>query len=126
MTEKEQDEYLMTVLRRYVEVLKETNSAEKQNNFPDSKTAVSENEEMISDLEEIAAKINSIEELAELGPDAIDTVFEAVSAYAGDFVVSADEKQRKKDLEECAKLEEIIWLFCDEDDEAEEDEESDD
>lgn len=126
MTEKEQDEYLMTVLRRYVEVLKDANDAEKQNNYPNSKNAVSENDEIISDLEEIAAKINSIEELAEQGADEIDTVFEAVSAYAGDFIVSAEEDQRKKDLEECTKLEEIIWLFYDQDDEDGEDEESDD
>lgn len=117
MTEKEQDEFLMQVLGRYIESLKETIEAEKQNNYPNAQTAIEDNEQTISELTEITAKINSIEELAELGGDAIDIVFEVVSAYAGDFVISADSDQRKKDFEECSKLEEIIWLFYDEDDE---------
>lgn len=116
MTEKEQDEYLLFVLRRYIEILRESNAIEKKNDYPDAESSVKENEEMISRLEQITAEINSIEELAQLEDDSIDIVFEAVSAYAGDFVVSSDENQRKKDFEECSKLEEIIWLFYDEED----------
>ena len=116
MTEKEQDEFLIQVLARFIESLKESTEAEKQKNYPNAQTSIADNEQTISALTEIAAKINSIEELAELGGDAIDIVFEAVSAYAGDFVISADPDQRKRDFEECSKLEEIIWLFYDEED----------
>lgn len=116
MTEKEQDEFLIQVLARFIESLKESTEAEKQKNYPNAQTSIADNEQTISALTEVAAKINSIEELAELGGDAIDIVFEAVSAYAGDFVISADPDQRKRDFEECSKLEEIIWLFYDEED----------
>ena len=120
MTEKEQDEFLISLLKNFIESLKESNDVEKQKNYLGSETVISENEETIKVLSEITAKINSIEELAELDADAIDIVFEAVTAYAGDFVISADSEQRKKDMEYCSKIEEIIWLFYDEDDGEEE------
>lgn len=123
MTEKEQDELLFSILRQFIKILIEANEYEKQQNYPDSKKTILENEKTISVLSGITAEINSIEQLAELDEDIIDIVFEALAEYEGDFTVSAELEQRKKDLEFCKKMDELVWLFTGgEDSESEEDE----
>jgi len=118
MTEKEQDQYFIKTLKASLELYKEAYEYEKQHKS--SKAIMDDYESMISSLEDILNNIKSIDDLGEMGEDAITDAFEAIAGYAECFIISANEMQRKKDLEEYEKINELIYLFCDTDDEEDE------
>lgn len=118
MTEKEQDQYFIKTLKASLELYKEAYEYEKQHKS--SKSIMDDYESMISSLEDILSNIKSIDDLCEMGEDAITDAFEAITGYAECFIISANEMQRKKDLEEYEKINELIYLFCDTDDEEDE------
>lgn len=119
MTDKEQDKYFIKTLNAALQLYKEGAEYEKQNPSRTNKKISEDYEEHINFLETILKQIKTIDDLGDLGEDAITEAFEAIAAYAECFIISADERQRKLDLQEYEKIEELIYLFCDSDEEDE-------
>lgn len=56
---------------------------------------------------------NFTELVASLDEESMMTLYESIAVYAGDFVISGDEAQREKDMEEYEKVDYILGLFID-------------
>ncbi len=56
---------------------------------------------------------NFTELVTSLDEESMMTLYESIAVYAGDFVVSGDEAQREKDMEEYEKVDYILGLFFD-------------
>ena len=56
---------------------------------------------------------NFTEIVTSLDEESMMTLYESIAVYAGDFVISGDEAQREKDMEEYEKVDYILGLFID-------------
>lgn len=120
MTDKELDQYFIQTLKNALELFNESLDHEKKYTDDASDNNQEYYGQIISSIETICKKVKTIDDLADMDEDIITDAFDAITAYAEAFVISSDEEQRKKDLEEYEKLEELLYIFCDADEEDEE------
>ena len=73
-------------------------------------------ENVISDLKKLLSTIKTIDDISLSGDETINNVFEYLEEYADNFVISDEKNQRKKDYVKYHKIEELLFLFYDEDD----------
>lgn len=121
MTESELDVFFTETLKKILEDTKDCAAYIQHLNTPEYEEIKEDYQADIEDLTALIKEIKSIDDLAETDEDTITRVFEFIEGYAGNFVISAQPEQKKKDLEEYAKLEEILNLFFDSDEDEEED-----
>lgn len=120
MTDNELDQYFIQTLKSALTLFKENSEHEKKYNDDASNDNQEYYQQMISSIETICKSVKTIDDLEEFDEDIITDVFDAITAYAEAFIISADEVQRKKDMQEYEKLEELLYIFCDSDEEDEE------
>lgn len=116
MTDEELDTYFVKTLKTILKTYKEYNSYLKEPLMEDDKEMKEDYEYVIDDLSQIIKQVKSIDDLAEMDEDAITAVYNYIDEYANNYIISAYEPQKTKDLEEYSKIEEILSLFLDDDD----------
>lgn len=116
MTDDELDTYFINLLKAILEDMKDCKAYLKEPLSPEDKEIMEDYDYVINDLSQILKQIKSIDDLAELDEEAINNVYDYIESYATNFIISAYEPQRQKDLEEYEKIEEILDLFLDDDD----------
>ena len=122
MTYEELDEFYIQTLKKILADTKECKDYVKDLHTPEYDDINQDYDESISLLNKLISTTQSIDDLAELGEDQITLVYDLIASYADNFIISADPKQRKKDMKEYDKLEELMSLFLDADDDYDDEE----
>lgn len=105
-------------LNYLLENKKSYGSTEKNSIFGELKEDL---DSVISDLKKILSKIQTIDDLSLSDDETINSVFEYLEEFADNFVISNDKNQRKKDYDKYHQIEELLFLFYDEDEEFDDD-----
>ena len=120
MTEEELDEYFIETLKKILEDVKNCKDYIKDLNTPEYDEIRADYDEQISLLNSLLAGIKGIDDLAQMDEETITAVYDFIADYADNFLIASDGEQQEKDWAEYDKLEELLDLFMD----TEEDEES--
>ena len=123
------DKFFIDCLKEFLQIKKEELSylLEHASDYSDtSKNSVfgelkEDLESVISSLTKILSEIKTIDDLSLSDEETIGGVFEYLEEYSDNFVISNDKIQRKKDYEKYHKIEELLFLFYDEDESDDED-----
>lgn len=113
MTDEEIDKYFIHIMQESLALFKDSAEYEKKYDDKEAQTNLRYYNQIIFSLEEICKKVKSIDDLEELGEDAVNFAFEAIAGYAEAFIISNKKEQRQNDLKEYEKLEILLNLFCD-------------
>lgn len=116
MTDKEMDDFLVSTLQKILQEMKECADYVKDLTTPEYEEIKEYYEDVIADLSKILKTVKSVEDLAEMDEDEIGYVFEYLEDYATNFIISNVSEQKVKDQEEYNKLDELLYLFYDDDD----------
>ncbi|MCQ2592451.1 MAG: hypothetical protein MJ188_06660 [Treponema sp.] len=120
MNSRKLDKLLIETLQKIAFEIKD--SLEYANKYSDSDSDfyadLSESlEEMhfaLDEIEKLVAEITSIDDLAEKDEDTITLVYDYLADYAGNFIISPKNTlQYKKDMKTYKNLEELLFLFMD-------------
>ena len=117
MTDEELDLFLIETLKNILENVKEYKDYVKDLNTAEYKEIKAYYDDEIGLLSRLIKEIKGIEDLAEYDEETITAVYDLIADFADNFIISADGLQREKDLAEYDKLEELMALFLDADDE---------
>ena len=117
MTDEELDLFLIETLKNILENVKEYKDYVKDLNTAEYKEIKDYYDDEIGLLSRLIKEIKGIEDLAEYDEETITAVYDLIADFADNFIISADGLQREKDLAEYDKLEELMALFLDSDDE---------
>ncbi len=120
MTEEEMDDFFIETLKKILLDMKDSFESVKNENSEEYQEIKEDYEYVIEDLSNILKSVKTLDDLALLDEEEIGNVYEYIEAYTDNFVIRSEEDSRKKDLEEHQKLEELLDLFLDDDDEPEE------
>lgn len=123
MTDDELDQYFVDTIKAVLDLFRESADYERKYNDEAAQDNIEYYQQMISSLEEVCKNAGTIDDLGDFSEDVITDIFDAITAYAEAFTISADPQQRKTDLQEYEKLEELLYVFCDSDEDDEEDDE---
>lgn len=116
MNDEELDKFFIETLKNILKDVKDCYSSVKSENSEEYLEIKEDYEYIISDLENLLKNVKSIDNLALLDEEEIGNVYEYIEAYSDNFVIRSEKELRKKDLEEHQKLEELLDLFLDDDD----------
>ena len=125
MTYEELDEFFIETLKKILAETKDCKEYVKDLHTPEYDDINQDYDENISLLNKLISTTKTIDDLAELGEDEITLVYDLIASYADNFLISPDPKQRKIDMKEYDKLEELMSLFLDTDDDYDEELDSD-
>lgn len=125
MTDKELDQILVETLKNILADTKECADYVKDIHTEEYKEIQEDYEYVIDDVTDLLKKVKGLDDLADMDDDRIGEVFNYLESYADNFVVSHDPKKYKQDMADYEKIECLLNLFYDEDDEEYDDEESD-
>ncbi|MCR4627212.1 MAG: hypothetical protein K5640_06150 [Treponema sp.] len=120
------DKFFIDCLKEFLQIKKdelnylEKNSSAYSNTSKDSifGELKEDLESVISSLTEILSSIKTIDDLSLSDGETINSVFEYLEEFADNFVISNDEIQRKKDYDKYHQIEELLFLFYDEDEDS--------
>ncbi len=115
MTQLQMDKFLIESLKNILEIAKDDYDYIKDEKSPEYIEIKEDFEEVIAGLESLLPVIKSVDDLACQDEDTITFVYELLDEYAGNFIISSEPNQQKKDLETYNKLEELLYLFLDSD-----------
>lgn len=125
MTDTELDNYFVETLKNILSDVKDCAAYVKHLTSDEYKDIKDDYAFIIEDLSWILENCKSIEELAELADeeepeddclDLIDRVYEYILTYCDNYIISALEPQKSKDMQEVEKLQELLDLFIDDED----------
>lgn len=116
MTDDELDTFFVELLNRILDEVKDCLEYLGKPKTKEQKEIKKDYDFVIKHISKLLKSVKSIDDLAEEDDDTIDSVYGYIEAYAENFVISADEPQKSRDLEEYKKIEEILDLFLDTDD----------
>ena len=122
MTEEELDEYFIETLRKILAEVKDCKDYIKDLHTPEYDEIRADYDEQIRLLTSLLAGIKGIDDLAEMDEETITAVYDFIADYADNFLIAPDGEQQEKDWAEYDKLEELLDLFMDTEDEDSEDE----
>ena len=117
MTEEELDEYFIETLKKILADVKECKDYIKDIHTPEYDEIRTDYDEQISLLTSLLAGIKGIDDLAEMDEETITAVYDFIADYADNFLIAPDGEQQEKDWAEYDKLEELLDLFMDTEDE---------
>lgn len=123
MNDTELDDFFIQTLKKILEITKDDAAYVANLTTQEYEEIKEDYQYMIEDLSEIIKNTKTLDDLAEADEETITAVFDYIASYSDNFIISANEPQKKRDLEEYSKLEELMDLFFDSDDEYEEESE---
>lgn len=115
MDYEETDLFFIQTLKNILSDVKECKAYVKDLHTPEYDEINADYDEQISDLEDLLKTIKTIDDLAELSEERITAVYDYLADFADNFIISADPVQKEKDLQEYEKLEGLLNLFLDTD-----------
>ena len=121
MTEEELDEYFIETLKKILADVKDCKDYIKDLHTPEYDEIRADYDEQISLLTSLLAVIKGIDDLAEMDEETITAVYDFIADYADNFLIAPDGEQQEKDWAEYDKLEELLDLFMDTEEEDSED-----
>lgn len=122
MTDEELDLFFIETLGKILKNVKEYRDYVKDLNTAEYREIKAYYDDEIELLSSLINKVKCIEDLAEYDEETITAVYDYIADFADNFIIAADDIQRKKDLAEYEKLEELMALFLDADEDYEEEE----
>ena len=122
MTYEELDDFYIEVLKKILADTKECKDYVKDLHSPEYDDIHQDYDDSISLLNRLISTTKTIDDLAELGEDDITIVYDLIASYADNLLISTDPIQREIDMKEYDKLEELMSLFLDTDDDYEDEE----
>lgn len=123
MTDSEVDEFLVDVLKKILSDLEENREYEKSKGGSFIQDLLEDYDEAIGEVKNLVQKVTCVEDLADCGEEEVMLAFEFLESYAGNFVIASEEPQKSLDMKEYEKLDELLYLFYDADEDGEEIEE---
>ena len=121
MTEQELDSFFIETLNKALAEMKISLEYIKDIPGDDYDDVRSDYKFMIEDLSSILKNVKSINDLAEMDDETIGAVFDYIEMYAEGFVISNEPGQKEKDMAEYEKIQTLMDLFYDEDDDLDDD-----
>lgn len=115
MTDRETDRFLISTLQNILADMQDCATYAANRNSEEYKEIQRDFKFSIRNLQKILQKVRSLENLAECEESQIADVYDYIEEYYANLIISAEPNQQKKDLEEAAKLEELLSLFYDSD-----------
>lgn len=112
-----QDLFFIELLNKILAEYKECAEYTKNIHSPIYDEINEDHQACIAELTELLEEVHSIDDLAEYEEDVIYDVFEFIEEYASNFVISEEETQKKIDTAEYNKIQDLLNLFMDEDEE---------
>lgn len=113
MNDDEFDLFFIQLLKNILIELKESYEYEKKYSLKEYKEITDNLENDIDIFNGIISKIKTIDDFAEYDDDIIDRVYENIFDFASNFIIHPDTAE--KDTEEYKNIEEILYMFVDED-----------
>ncbi len=111
-----QDKYFIETLKECVKEEKEYWDFYKESNIPEDKEICEGHKEIYEDLQSILNHIKTIDDLAQTDEDTITFVFECLESHAETFIIDhTDKKRLKESRKEYKKLQALLDLFFDND-----------
>ena len=120
MTERELDDFFVLTLKNLLLDMKDCKNYVKDIKTPEYKEILEDYDASINLLSDLLKSVKTIEDLAEQDEETISDVYDLIAGYADNFIISSKPEQKEKDLLEYEKLEELLSLFLDEDDDEKE------
>lgn len=117
MTDDELDLFFIDTLKNVYADLQECAEYTKKLNTLEYIEINEDYKYSLSLLTELINNCKTIDDLAELDEEIIDEVYEYIASYTDNFIINAYEPQKNKDMEAYQKLEELLDLFLDTDEE---------
>lgn len=124
MTDEELDQLLVDTLKKILADTRECADYVKDIHTEEYKEIQEDYKYVIDDVTDLLKNVKGLDDLADMDDDRIGDVFTYLESYADNFVVSHEAENYKKDLAEYEKIESLLNLFYDEDDEDYEDDDS--
>ena len=112
MTDEEYDLFFINLLKTILSDLEDTYNYNKNYSLPEYNDILENLELNINELKEVLNKITNIDDFSKLDYEIINLVYECIYDYASNFIIS--EEDRDKALEEYEKVEDILYMFVDE------------
>lgn len=117
MTEEELDIFFIETLKKALADMKECRDYVKDLGTPEYKEICQDYKDDIDLLSSILKSVQTIDDLAEMDEESITAVYDFIATYADNFLIHPDSPQKEADLAEYEKLEELLNLFMDTEDE---------
>lgn len=125
MTYEELDEFFIETLKKILAETKDCKEYVKDLHTPEYDEINKDYDDSIDLLKKLLAGTKTLDDLAETDEDTITRVYDFIASYADNLLISPDPKQRKIDMKEYDKLEELMSMFLDTEDDYDEDFEED-
>lgn len=109
MTDIELDNFFVQLLKNIHSELKESYEAVQKYSNPVYDEIKEDYKNNLSELETVISQISTIDDFADLDDDIIDHIYEDIYDYASNYIISIE--NREKDIEEYKKVEEILFMF---------------
>lgn len=116
MTDKELDRFIISTFKNILADTEENASYINSKNYKDYHEVQEDLDFSINELKELLQKIHSLDDIADCDDEQITRIYEYIEDYYSNYIISTEPKQRKIDLVQCEKLEELLALFIDQDD----------
>lgn len=113
MTEDELEPFFFETLKKILSELKSGLEYIKDESGEEYDEIREDYVRSIKDLTEISESTSTFDALAEMDDEKIDTVFDCLEGYFDNFVISSDPVRHEKDMEEYQKLEILMDMFFD-------------
>lgn len=117
MTHSEFDQFFIETLQNIIADTKEYDAYIRTQTSRDYKDIRKDYAFTIKDLQRFLKKIHTIKDLEKLSVNQITRLYEYLQDYYDNFIISNEPEQKEKDLAYAAKLDKIMNLFVDADDE---------
>lgn len=119
MTEEELDLFFIDTLKKILAEVKECRDYVKDLHTPEYDEINADYDEQIELLSSLLKEIKSVDDLAQMDEETITAVYDFIADYADNFLIAPDGEQQEKDWAEYDKLEELLDLFMDTEDDSE-------
>lgn len=117
MTDQELNTFLIETLKKILSDAQECSEYVKNKNSEEYQEIKEDYDYTIKDIKDLLQNVKTIDDLADIGDDRLGDVFFYLESFTDNFEISQEPGQKEKDLAEYEKLEELLNLFYDEDEE---------
>lgn len=117
MTDDELDSFYAQTLHDILADTKDARESITKYTLPEYAEIIEDFDAIIEDLEFLIKETATIDDLAEMDDDLIDNFYEYLFSYMSNFCIDENPVNKEKDQSQYEKLQELIFLFTDDEDE---------